>query len=263
MNPAISVITVCYNSAPLLENTIESVLNQKSASVEYIVVDGASTDETFKILARYKAQIDTLISEPDNGIYDAMNKGINAAKGKYILFLNAGDTLCDKSLKQIESQVETDLDVYYFGYFNVITVRDSRLIFEGPRCFNLSHEIPTCHNAMAISKEAFNRYGLYDISYRLCADYEWLCRNNTTLKTEYCDKKLLYYLLGGISELNELTVLKEKAVISKRYFGWTAFAWHIIRFMRIAPISILKSLLIKIGIFPYYLSYKHMLRGVK
>ena len=137
------------------------------------------------------------------------------------------------------------------------------MIFEGIKCFNLSHEIPTCHNAMAISKDAFNRYGQYDTSYRLCADYEWLCRNKDKLKTKYCDNKLLYYLLGGVSELDELTVLKEKALISKKYFGWTAFVWHIIRFMRIAPISLLKRLLIKVGIFDYYLHIKHMLAGTK
>lgn len=263
MNPMLSIITVCYNSAPLLEDTIESILSQKTSSVEYIIVDGASTDETPKVLKQHRDHIDLIIREPDDGIFDAMNKGISNAKGKYLLFVNAGDTLCDGSLKYIGSQVTTDLDVYYFGYYNLVTVRGEKLIFEGPKSLNLSHEIPTCHNAMAISKKTFDSYGLYDTSYRLCADYEWLCRNNAKLKTKHCDKKLLYYLLGGVSEIDELTVLIEKALISKKYFGWAPFAWHIIRFMKVAPISLLKRLLIKIGVFDYYLSIKYMLKGAK
>ena len=263
MNPIISIITVCYNSAPLLKDTIESILNQKTSSVEYIIVDGASTDETFKILDQYKAPIDTIISEPDDGIFDAMNKGIMAAKGRYLLFVNTGDTLCDGSLKYIESQVETNLDVYYFGYYNLVTVRGEKLIFEGPKCFNLSHEIPTCHNAMAISKEAFNTYGLYDTTYNLCADYEWICRNYDKLKTGHYEDKVIYSLLGGVSEIENLSVLRRKAIISKRYFGWMPFLWHIFRLIKVYPISILKRFFIKIGVFDNYLFLKHKFNAIK
>lgn len=259
----ISVITVCYNSASLLEQTVESVLNQKSSSVEYVLIDGASTDETPKILNKYKDKIDTILSEADNGIYDAMNKGILLAKGKYLIFINAGDILCKNSLNEIKKELELGLDVYYCNYYAIISIKGAQLSFKPKRCLNLSHEIPTCHNAMIILKEAFNRCGQYNTSYRLCADYEWLCRNKDRLKTKYCENKIVYYLLGGVSELDELTVLKEKALISKKYFGWIAFIWHIIRFMRVAPISILKHLLIKIGVFDYYLSIKHMLKGAK
>ena len=263
MNPIISIITVCYNSAPLLKDTIESILNQKTSSVEYIIVDGASTDETPKVLEQYKDQIDLVISEPDNGIFDAMNKGIVHAKGRYLLFVNTGDTLCDGSLKYIGSQVKTNLDVYYFGYYNLVTVRGEKLIFEGPKCFNLSHEIPTCHNAMAISKGAFDSYGLYDTAYNLCADYEWLCRNHEKLRTRHYEDKVIYSWLGGVSEIENLSVLRKKAIISKLYFGWTATLWHIFRYIKIFPISILKLFFIKIGIFDNYLFLKYKLNMLK
>ncbi|MCK5612775.1 hypothetical protein KAR91_63470, partial [Candidatus Pacearchaeota archaeon] len=193
----------------------------------------------------------------DSGIYDAMNKGLQLAKGKYLIFINAGDVLCENSLQEIKKELKAGFDVYYCSYYAVINVKGADLLFEAKKCLTLAHEIPTCHNAMVISKEAFNRYGAYDTSYRLSADYEWICRNNDKLKTKHCDNKLLYYLLGGVSEIDELTVLIEKAIISKKYFGWIAFVWHIIRFMRIAPISILKHLLIKIGVFDYYLLLKY------
>lgn len=112
MSPDISIITVCYNSAPLLKKTIESILIQKDSSIEYVIIDGASADETSKVLSNYKDKINTIVSEADSGIYDAMNKGILLAKGKYLIFINAGDILCKNSLYTIKKELRTGLDVY-------------------------------------------------------------------------------------------------------------------------------------------------------
>ena len=90
-NPKISVVTVVYNSEALIENTVKSIINQSYSHIEYIVVDGGSTDGTIDILNRYKKNISTLISEPDHGIYDAMNKGIRLATGDFLVFINSGD----------------------------------------------------------------------------------------------------------------------------------------------------------------------------
>ena len=98
MEKSISIITVCYNAAHLLAKTVESVIEQTYKNIEYIVVDGNSTDNTNDIIAQYRNKISTYLSEPDSGIFDAMNKGISMAKGDLIIFLNAGDYFGDSAL---------------------------------------------------------------------------------------------------------------------------------------------------------------------
>ena len=263
MKPLISIITVSFNSAFFLESTIKSVLIQKNASAEYLVIDGASTDDTGKILDRYREKIDLIISEPDEGIYDAMNKGISLAKGEYLIFINAGDCLCTNALKIIQDKLDSSYEIYYFAYYKVIEISGRKLQFEGPKCFTLSHEIPTCHNAMVIARDAFLRYGLYNTVYKLSADYEWLCRNRKNLKSTHCSEKVIYSLLGGVSEIDNISVLKEKAGIAKKYFGWQALGWHLWRFITVTPLSLLKRFLMAAGLFDYYLLYKDRAKGVK
>ena len=96
MDPKVSVITVCYNAEEFIENAINSVLNQTYINIEYIIIDGASKDSTVPIINKYKSKITFFLSEPDNGIYEAMNKGIKAATGDILYFLNSDDIFYDK-----------------------------------------------------------------------------------------------------------------------------------------------------------------------
>ena len=109
-HPKFSIITVTYNAAAVLEDTIQSIITQTYKNVEYIIVDGASTDGTLKIIERYRPHIHTVISEKDNGLYDAMNKGLALATGDYVCFLNAGDCLHEDDTLQnmVHSVIEAE-----------------------------------------------------------------------------------------------------------------------------------------------------------
>lgn len=110
----ISIITVCFNAESIIEETIKSVISQTYNDIEYIIVDGKSTDSTMEIIKKYADKIDKIISEPDKGIYDAMNKGISLATGNFINFMNAGDTFSSPdAVKNVVMQIEEDSDVVY------------------------------------------------------------------------------------------------------------------------------------------------------
>ena len=119
-NPIVSIVTPSYNQAQFLEATILSVLSQDYPHIEYIIIDGKSDDNTLKITQKYHSQIDQIISAPDQGVYDAMNKGFKLAKGKYVLYINAGDGLCDLSiLEKINDLFKDSADVVY-GETNIL-----------------------------------------------------------------------------------------------------------------------------------------------
>lgn len=111
--PKISVITVVYNGATLIERTIQSVLLQTYSNIEYLIIDGASTDGTLEKIQPYKSNINYFVSEPDSGIYDAMNKGLKAATGEYVWYMNAGDTIYNKDTLSSVFKNATDADIYY------------------------------------------------------------------------------------------------------------------------------------------------------
>ena len=127
----LSIITVCYNCTSSIEKTVKSILAQKEDSVQYIVIDGASSDGTLDVLKQYSNKIDILVSEPDEGIYDAMNKGIGLAEGKYLLFINAGDILLPNSLQAAKKEFQKNIGVLYFGYYSVYCEKGISLKFEG------------------------------------------------------------------------------------------------------------------------------------
>lgn len=112
--PKISVITVCFNAGDILEETIRSVISQTYDNLEYIIIDGKSTDNTHNLLNKYRNHINKIVSEPDNGLYDAMNKGLNIATGDYVNFMNAGDFFCNPNvIKRFIEQVNHQYDVIY------------------------------------------------------------------------------------------------------------------------------------------------------
>lgn len=194
----LSVITICYNEKEI-RRTCESIINQTWQDFEWIVVDGGSTDETLDILNEYKDRIDILISEKDNGIYNAMNKGINLTKGEWINFMNGGDTFYDHlALENVFKDKEYDASVLY-GNLNLIprneiikTADKIDLRFFG------NSSVP--HPSSFIKKSLFDKYGPYNENYKIVSDYEKFCiffkNKETFLKVDHC---IAHFDTKGIS----------------------------------------------------------------
>ena len=176
MSKKISVITVCFNSQETIQKTIESVLSQSYENIEYIIVDGASTDNTLDIIAGYTDPRMKVISESDKGLYDAMNKGTALATGDYLSFMNSGDVFADNEvLADIAGSLAGDLT-----YGNVIRIRTDGEVCEkygGRRYIKwlLLKGRMICHQAMFINREVMKRYG-YNLNYKITADFNMLCR---------------------------------------------------------------------------------------
>jgi len=179
----ISIITVCFNSEETIRDTIESVINQTYADIEYIIVDGASKDRTLSIIEEYKDRISTLISEPDSGIYDAMNKGVSFATGEFVGTLNSDDLFNDTNIiKELADFLKKnpELDGSYADLVfvkrqntNMVVRRYSSKIFSpGKIRFGIMCPHPTFY----AKKKLFDEFGTYDTTYPIAADFELITR---------------------------------------------------------------------------------------
>ena len=163
----LSIITVVRNGVTTIEQTILSVINQNYLDFEYIIIDGVSTDGTLPIINKYSDKIHKVISEPDKGIYDAMNKGILLAKGEWVYFLGADDTLySDNTLNELFTSFDKRADVLYG---NVI-FKNSKTIFDGKFDYNKMCLRVPCHQAVFYKKDLFNEFGLFNTKYKINAD---------------------------------------------------------------------------------------------
>lgn len=200
MNPKISIITVVFNAAKTLEATLGSVLTQTYENIEYVVVDGGSVDGTLDILEKYKSPRLFCKSEPDKGIYDAMNKGISRATGEWIYFLGADDTLsADDIIQQIFSQnIHAD-----FIYGNVFS-EGLKDIYDGE--FDLPKLLRQniCHQGAFYRKSLFDKIGIFDIRYRLFSDWDFniKCFLNPKVSIKFVDVVVANYFVGGVSTAN-------------------------------------------------------------
>ena len=174
--PLISVITVVFNAVATIKTTIESLTDQTYQNIQFVVIDGGSTDGTLDVLRQVADRIDYQSSEKDNGIYDAMNKGIAAARGDWILFLNSGDTFASPDVLQtvFKNGAPSDIDVLHGN----VVVKGSGKVLRSPsrigRRYFYSETL--CHQSIFARRETFKRIGAFDPSYRVIADREWLLR---------------------------------------------------------------------------------------
>lgn len=197
----ISIITISYNNVIGLEKTIQSVINQSFQDFEYVVIDGGSNDGSKEILEKYSDKISYWVSEPDKGIYNAMNKGIAAAKGEYLIFINSGDHFYnDHSLTDAAQHLSGE-DIIY-GNLEVVSAEQT-YIKDYPSEISLFYfyyeSLP--HPSSFIRKDAFEKYGFYDETLKIAADWKWfmiaICSNSATFR--HIDETVSTFYLDGIS----------------------------------------------------------------
>jgi glycosyltransferase involved in cell wall biosynthesis len=208
--PLVSIITVVFNGGKTLEKTICSVLNQSYQDLEYIIIDGGSTDCTLEIITKYQDSITYWVSEPDRGIYDAMNKGIKAAKGEIIGIINSGDYYTDLALEKVVCQYQIYSSKYPFLIFTGTMYRfdtDRGLKFKlvkTQKCLknNINQGMPINHPATFVTRETYEQIGLFNQKYRICADYDLIYRayHSNLVKFVFLENELAYMSLGGVSE---------------------------------------------------------------
>lgn len=166
-HPKITVVTVCYNAERDIENTILSVINQTYGNIEYIIVDGASTDGTMQVVEKYKDKIAKIVSEPDKGIYDAMNKALKLATGDFLIFMGSDDLFYTKDTLKTVSLKLTEIDAVHYGQ---VKWTSNGMLFWGKFNkwkFGISN---ICHQAIFYPRSVYIKYG-YDTKYRVFADY--------------------------------------------------------------------------------------------
>ena len=240
----LSVITVTLNDAVNLKSTLDSVLNQKYDGVEHIVIDGGSADGTVELLENYQNKYNlTWISEKDNGISDAFNKGVKMSSGKWVLFLGAGDTL-------INNNIITDVDKELLSKPNhtiiwgdVDVVDSSGNIIKEIKGNHNKHRLKQymCYHHQGIfhNRKSFENHGLFDKDFRIAMDYDFLLRLYDEIDVSgYLNRKVSCFLSGGNSQLNYLSTIHDffmaqkknktsQPLLLKMLYYWSAIKYFI------------------------------------
>lgn len=221
-NPIFSIITVVYNNVRDIEHTLKSVVSQTYKHVEYIVIDGLSTDGTLDVIEKYRPQLSVILSEKDNGIYDAMNKGLALATGDYVLFLNSGDELYSKETLANLAEVSEGADIIYGETFLINEQREiiGERRHKVPAYFNwksFRYGMNICHQAIYIKRTIAEPY---DLQYKLCADIDWVIKAaKKSSITVNAHQHVARYLVGGMSKQRHRESLKERYDIFQKYYG--------------------------------------------
>lgn len=237
--PKFSIITVTYNAEATVEDTIQSVIAQTYRHIEYIVIDGASKDRTLSIAEKYRDSITHLVSEPDKGLYDAMNKGIGLATGDYLCFLNAGDSFHeDDTLQQMVHTLKGgELPDVLYGETALVDreghfLRMRRL--SAPEVLtwkSFRQGMLVCHQAFFAKRSLAEGY---DPTYRFSADFDWCIRVMKKARTLHNTHLLIIdYLQEGMTTQNRKASLKERFRIMAKHYGWVStaayHAWFVFR----------------------------------
>lgn len=249
-NPNFTVITIVFNGDKHIEETINSVISQKNTSFEYIIIDGGSTDNTLKIINKYSKSIDLLISESDNGISDAFNKGILNAKGKLVMLINSDDYLSDEyTLEKIFKYHSQSNPKIISGRLKILNSKRPDRIWV-PSTANLGWEMSIPHPATIVPNIFYKNYGLFNCEYKVAMDYEIIKRfisNGVTI--EVIPEVIAVMRAGGVSSVNYRLGLHEIRKVVLFYDGLPqlirCFYHHLLRVLQSEAMRLLDK--VKLG----------------
>lgn len=201
MNPKISIITITFNSVKTLERTVLSIIGQGYDNLEYVIVDGGSTDGTLDIVKKYEGKgISRWVSEPDNGISDAFNKGILMSTGEIIGIINSDDGLEPGALQMIAEAYEPDVEVYRGNIFFWNTKTGAKIKEVPSMHFPFNKRLNISHQGTFVTRKAYEKYGLFNVQYKYSMDYDILMRfEHKGAKFKYVDTVLAYFTIGGLT----------------------------------------------------------------
>jgi glycosyltransferase involved in cell wall biosynthesis len=210
----LSIITINLNNAAGLQKTMQSVFEQSFKEVEYIVIDGESNDGSVALIEKYKHQLSYWVSEPDKGVYHAMNKGIQKATGGYLLFLNSGDYLVDENvLTDISAELGNTGIVYGDLFIRETEIKTWMGVYPAKLSFTHFAESSLPHPASFIQRALFDKVGMYDESLAICADWKFfmdaICLHNCSYKK--VNRTVAAFSLDGMSSTgNSVAIIREE-----------------------------------------------------
>jgi glycosyltransferase involved in cell wall biosynthesis len=245
MEPKLSVITIVYNNVKDIERSMRSVLEQTYSNIEYIVIDGASQDGTREKIEGYASRLARFVSEPDQGIYDAMNKGLAMATGDYVLFMNSGDELYDDDTVAKVFATAPNADIYYgeTEMYNAQWQSLGRRRHQAPDRFtwqSFKYGMSISHQAIYVKRTLTSPY---DLQYKYSADIDWIIKAAKQARVIVnTHRYVAKYLVGGVSKQKHLDSLKERFHIFTKYYG-------------LLP-NVLNHLIIGINLFGYFLRHR-------
>lgn len=238
--PLVSIITVVYNAASTVELCIKSVLAQSYRNIEYIIIDGGSSDGTLEIIEKYSADLAYWVSESDRGIYDAMNKGLQACTGEIVGILNADDWLEPDAIEVVVSKFRSEIDFVYGDAF--LATEEGKIVgikaVEEPIRKSLPYRMPFAHQTLYVSKRIIDRIGKYDCNFRLSSDLDFVCKVvYLGYKGDRLPRPISTFRMGGASG-GVVTFLETRRVARKHGMGvmtsWLCFIDSIAKLVLVA-----------------------------
>ncbi|MCF0074501.1 glycosyltransferase [Dyadobacter sp. CY261] len=261
LSPKISIITVVRNGEQHIEHTIKSIVNQSYQNIEYLIIDGNSTDRTIEIIKKYQDQISFWVSEPDSGIYDAMNKGVRASSGDWLLFIHSDDYLLSPTvIEEAVPYLRNSTHQIAYGQVGFIYPDQSEKTY-GAEWGSLKkrfREVAMCipHQATFHSRKLFVN-GCFDKNFRIAGDYDFLLRHLKDHEATFFPVMIAKMRADGISftasKIDLLRDTRKAQIKNKMYRSIPPFSWHV---------SAFKLLVIDLIIKAFGVEWKNRIRGI-